>query len=223
MKKFDFIFPSIIYFSQQSQQIEKIFSHSPKAQQLRQVFKITDHPSTQHIRQKSVVTLSSHSNSPLPHPDVKHVDRSGDNKILIQTNTRSIAAVAAQKKRKSRTGMDANNNKFSSLNETGGNENGYLSATRLAYHDKKFPLGSDMTLRQLLGENVLSNGGVYGNHSLLGSHPTDASSMQVKYGQGRHKKTVKMQTGGTTRSRHVVPHHEVGTLNQVSGVMCACR
>ena len=181
---------------------------------MRQAYKITNNPTTQHVRQKSVVTLSSHSESPVPRPAAKVNVRKSDNKVLIQTNTRSIAAVAAQKKRRSRVPLDNNNNKFSPLAESADN---YLSASRLAYHDNKFPVGSDVTLRQLLGEDMLSVG------ATLPAHPADDSRV-LKHGQGRYKKSVKKQTDGSTmaKSRHGGSHYDGGgSLYQVSCSLCS--
>ena len=185
-------------------QKDKIFSHSPKSQQLQQL-KI-NHPTTAttaapNVRQKSVVTLSSHSDSPAPYqkdpPEVKPVKRSTENKSVITSNTRNIAALAAQKKRRSRATTDGNNNhKISYLGDLQNKQTAenYLSSSRLATHDKKYPYGTDMTLRQLLGEEENTRG--FGEGEVL------------KHGQGRYRKTMKKPLGSDNRSRHAVYQQE---------------
>lgn len=159
----------IMYCSKQPP--EKVFSHSPRARELREAqarteAAISKSSSSLHNnpaetkgtrRQQSIVTLSDNksdhsSSSPVPAPGGRlDTLKSTEDRNIILSHTRSIAALAAKKRTKVTVdGLSMNdealNKTYTSMtverprntNRLAENTENYLSQSRLAIHDKKY-------------------------------------------------------------------------------------
>jgi hypothetical protein len=133
---------------------DKFFSPSPIARQIQQK-QIVSSPLSPVSRQKSIVTLSSHSNLSTP----LHLR---DHRDVIASNTRHIAKLAAKRRTtKAQQYMPQDQYDFSdaaSLNRANVSmsmdKDSHLTESRLALHDQNF--GSSLTIdeqRSVLTDN----------------------------------------------------------------------
>ena len=146
---------------------DKVFSKSPKADELREAAARTEGPSASAetlqgpVRQRSIITLSSQSNpaSPSPpidnkllppHPNIR-LTNSFEELDVITSNTRSIAALAAQRRSKVHLNTVNSSERAEGHNRSNSDEN-KLTMSRLAYHDKKY--SGSQTFRNALDETA---------------------------------------------------------------------
>ncbi len=155
---------------------DKMFSSSPKAQEMREAAAHLDLASKstatlmQHPhRQQSIITLSSRSNATSPSPDSNKLSgpsdspsklspqrKPADDKTIINSKTRNIAAKAAERRNKAQ--INAYNTDKLYLHDKYGHTDtadNYLTPSRLATHDKKY--GSTLTLH-LMDTDAYSTG-----------------------------------------------------------------
>ena len=179
-----------------------MFARSPKAEELREAAARNEIAGTSTetlpgpVRQRSIITLSSQSNpsSPTPpvdnkpiptHPNIR-LTNSFEELDVITSNTRSIAALAAQRR-----------SRVASINEREGgghfrnnSDENKLTVSRLAYHDNKY--GSSQLLRNGL-DDTASN---YTDQDGFSTHRTNQN--RIKYRKNpASKKLPPMQFGGS--------------------------
>ena len=148
---------------------DKVFARSPKADELREAAARVEGPSTSTetfpgpVRQRSIITLSSQSNpaSPTPpidnkllppHPNIR-LTNSFEELDVITSNTRSIAALAAERRSKVHLNTVSSNERAEGggHNRNNSDEN-KLTMSRLAYHDNKY--SGSQTFRSGLDETT---------------------------------------------------------------------
>jgi hypothetical protein len=171
---------------------QKFFSPSPIAQKLQQQQQkqqtVNAASLSPPLRQKSIVTLSSHSSLSTPL-------NMSEEKDLIATNTRNIAKLAAKRRttkvQQNYNSLDrydygdaaSNHTDISMLMDKGA----HLTESRLALHDKKF--GSSLTLandeqRSVLTDNQVQDRSKNNKIRMLGKD-VRGKNPQAKYNQVR--------------------------------------
>lgn len=180
----------------------RVFARSPKAEELREAAARSESGGTSTetlpgpVRQRSIITLSSQSNPSSPTPPVDNkpipthlnmrLTNSFEELDVITSNTRSIAALAAQRR-----------SRVVSINEREGggdfrnnSDENKLTVSRLAYHDNQY--GSSQLLRNGL-DDTASN---YTDQDGFTIHRTNRN--RIKYRKNpASKKLPPMQFGGS--------------------------